>query len=246
MDQYGLIGFPLGHSFSRSYFNERFRKERINAEYLNFEIPTIENFPDILKNNPSLKGLNVTIPYKEKIIPYLDELSIEASTIKAVNVIKIVKNNDKTELIGHNTDVIGFTQSLKPLLKPHHTKALVLGTGGASKAVCHGLNLLGINYQYVSRHESETAISYEQLTPQIMAEHEVIVNCTPIGMYPQTEECPNIPYEQLTPNHLLFDLIYNPDVTLFMQKGIQQGAIAKNGLEMLKLQAIAAWEIWQK
>lgn len=246
MDQYGLIGFPLGHSFSRSYFNERFRKERINAEYLNFEIPTIENFPDILKNNPSLKGLNVTIPYKEKIIPYLDELSIEASSIKAVNVIKIIKNNDKTELIGHNTDVIGFTQSLKPLLKPHHTKALVLGTGGASKAVCHGLNLLGIDYQYVSRHESETAISYEQLTPQIMAEHEVIVNCTPIGMYPHTEECPNIPYEQLTPNHLLFDLIYNPDVTLFMKKGIQQGAIAKNGLEMLKLQAIAAWEIWQK
>ncbi|MBQ8606621.1 MAG: shikimate dehydrogenase [Bacteroidaceae bacterium] len=246
MDQYGLIGFPLGHSFSRSYFNERFRKERINAEYLNFEIPTIENFPDILKSNPSLKGLNVTIPYKEKIIPYLDELSIEASSIKAVNVIKIIKNNDKTELIGHNTDVIGFTQSLKPLLKPHHTKALVLGTGGASKAVCHGLNLLGIDYQYVSRHESETAISYEQLTPQIMAEHEVIVNCTPIGMYPHTEECPNIPYEQLTPNHLLFDLIYNPDVTLFMQKGIQQGAIAKNGLEMLKLQAIAAWEIWQK
>ena len=246
MDQYGLIGFPLGHSFSRSYFNERFRKERINAEYLNFEIPTIENFPDILKSNPSLKGLNVTIPYKEKIIPYLDELSIEASSIKAVNVIKIRKNNYKTELIGHNTDVIGFTQSLKPLLKPHHTKALVLGTGGASKAVCHGLNLLGIDYQYVSRHESETAISYEQLTPQIMAEHEVIVNCTPIGMYPHTEECPNIPYEQLTPNHLLFDLIYNPDVTLFMQKGIQQGAIAKNGLEMLKLQAIAAWEIWQK
>lgn len=246
MDQYGLIGFPLGHSFSRSYFNERFRKERINAEYLNFEIPTIENFPDILKNNPSLKGLNVTIPYKEKIIPYLDELSIEASSIKAVNVIKIVKNNDKTELIGHNTDVIGFTQSLKPLLKPYHAKALVLGTGGASKAVCHGLNLLGIDYQYVSRHESETAISYEQLTPQIMAEHEVIVNCTPIGMYPHTEECPNIPYEQLTPNHLLFDLIYNPDVTLFMQKGIQQGAIAKNGMEMLKLQAIAAWEIWQK
>lgn len=246
MDQYGLIGFPLGHSFSRSYFNERFRKERINAEYLNFEIPTIENFPDILKNNPSLKGLNVTIPYKEKIIPYLDELSIEASSIKAVNVIKIVKNNDKTELIGHNTDVIGFTQSLKPLLKPYHAKALVLGTGGASKAVCHGLNLLGIDYQYVSRHESETAISYEQLTPQIMAEHEVIVNCTPIGMYPHTEECPNIPYEQLTPNHLLFDLIYNPDVTLFIQKGIQQGAIAKNGMEMLKLQAIAAWEIWQK
>lgn len=246
MDQYGLIGFPLGHSFSRSYFNERFRKEKINAEYLNFEISTIENFPDILKNNPSLKGLNVTIPYKEKIIPYLDELSLEASTIKAVNVIKIARNNDKTKLIGHNTDVIGFTQSLKPLLKPHHTKALVLGTGGASKAVCHGLNLLGIDYQYVSRNESETAISYEQLTPQIMAEHKIIVNCTPIGMYPHTEECPNIPYRLLTPNHLLFDLIYNPDVTLFMQKGIQQGAIAKNGLEMLRLQAIAAWEIWQK
>lgn len=246
MDKYGLIGYPLGHSFSKNYFNERFSKNGIDAEYVNFEIPAIEDFPEIIKMNGSLKGLNVTIPYKEKIIPYLNGLSQEAADIKAVNVIQIVENNGEKELIGHNTDVIGFTQSLKPLLKPHHTKALILGTGGASKAVYHGLKQLGLEVQYVSRHESNIAISYEQLTPQIIAEHNVIVNCTPIGMFPHIEECPNIPYEKLTPNHLLFDLIYNPDVTLFMRKGIEQGAIAKNGLEMLRLQAIAAWEIWQK
>ena len=242
MDKYGLIGYPLGHSFSKGFFNDRFQSEGIDAEYINFEIPTIH----VVQENPEIRGLNVTIHYKEKVLDYLDELTPNAMAIKAVNVIKIVRSKGDYKLIGHNTDVIGFTQSMEGLLKPHHKKALVLGTGGASKAICHGLTLLGLEHQLVSRTETEVAICYEQLTPQIMEEYTVIVNTTPLGMYPNTNKCPDIPYECLTSQHLLYDLLYNPDITLFMRKGAAQGATVKNGLEMLLLQAIAGWEIWNE
>lgn len=247
MDKYGLIGYPLGHSFSKNFFNDKFRNEGIDAEYINFEIPSIEDLPAIIESTPNLKGFNVTIPYKEKVISYLDELTPNATAIKAVNVVKIVRGKGKKiRLIGHNSDITGFTQSIQPSLDPHHKKALILGTGGASKAIYHGLKTLGVESIFVSRREAEKIITYQQLTPEIMKEYEVIVNCTPLGMYPKTDECPDIPYELITPDHLLYDLIYNPDTTLFMRKGQAQGAIAKNGLEMLLLQAFAAWKIWQE
>lgn len=246
--KYGLIGYPLGHSFSRGYFNEKFKAEGIDAEYLNFEIPSIDDFMEVIEENPDLKGLNVTIPYKESVINYLDELAPAARQIGAVNVIQIVRQpKGKVKLVGHNSDVIGFTQSIEPLLKPHHRKALVLGTGGASKAVFHGLKSLGIEPTQASRTPKDpTYLTYGQLTPEIMTEHTVIVNTTPLGMYPKTDTCPDIPYELLTADHLLYDVVYNPDETLFMKRGKAQGASVKNGLEMLLLQAFAAWKIWQE
>ena len=246
--KYGLIGYPLGHSFSRGYFNEKFKAEGIDAEYLNFEIPSIIEFNQVIEENPDLCGLNVTIPYKEQVINYLDELAPDARQIGAVNVIQIIRQSKgKVKLVGHNSDVIGFTQSIEPLLKPSHRKALILGTGGASKAVRHGLASLGIEPTYVSRTPKDpTFLTYEQLTPEVMASHTVIVNTTPVGMYPKVDHCPDIPYDLLTPDHLLYDLIYNPDETLFMKRGKAQGATVKNGLEMLLLQAFAAWEIWQR
>ena len=246
--KYGLIGYPLGHSFSRGYFNEKFKAEGIDAEYLNFEIPTIDDFIEVVESNPDLKGLNVTIPYKEQVINYLDELAPDARQIGAVNVIQIIRQpKGKVKLVGHNSDVIGFTQSIEPLLKPHHHKALVLGTGGASKAVFHGLKSLGIEPTYVSRTpKGPSYLTYSQLTPEVRAEHTVIVNTTPLGMYPKTDTCPDIPYDLLTADHLLYDVVYNPDETLFMKRGQAQGATVKNGLEMLLLQAFAAWEIWNR
>lgn len=248
MDKYGLIGYPLGHSFSVTYFNEKFQSENIDAEYVNFEIPSIEDFPEVVDENLNLCGLNVTIPYKEQVIPYLDELDPDTAKIGAVNVIKIIRQGKaKVKLVGYNSDIIGFTQSIEPLLQPHHRKALLLGTGGASKAVYHGLANLGIESTYVSRSKRDgETLTYADLTPEVMAEHTVIVNCTPVGMYPKVDFCPDIPYELLTPRHLLYDLLYNPDETLFMKKGRAQGATVKNGLEMLLLQAFAAWEIWQR
>mgnify|MGYP001039288608 CR=1 FL=1 len=247
MQKYGLIGFPLGHSFSKNYFNQKFEAEKINAQYINFEIPTIKDFKQVLKDNPELNGLNVTIPYKEQIIPYLDELDDDAKKIGAVNVIKFTKGLfGKTKLKGYNSDIIGFKQSIEPLLKETHHKALILGTGGASKAVFQGLKQLGIGATLVSRKTKEYCITYEEITPKIMEHYTVIVNTTPLGMFPNINACPNIPYELLTPQHLLYDLLYNPDETLFMKKGKEQGAVVKNGLEMLLLQAFAAWEIWQK
>jgi shikimate dehydrogenase len=247
MDRYGLIGYPLGHSFSRNFFHEKFAAEGIDAEYVNFEIPRIEDFPNVIKENPQLRGLNVTIPYKQQVIPYLDELNDDARQIGAVNVIQIIRpDKGPVRLVGCNSDVMGFTGSIRPLLKEHHRKALILGTGGASKAVRHGLQKLGLEVTFVSRHAQPGMLTYEALTPEVMADHTVIVNCSPVGMYPHVDECPQIPYEQLSPRHLLFDLIYNPDVTLFMQKGSEQGATVKNGLEMLHLQAIGAWEIWHR
>lgn len=248
MDKYGLIGYPLKHSFSISYFNEKFQSENIDAEYVNFEIPRIEDFMEVVEENPNLRGLNVTIPYKEQVIPYLDELDKDTAKIGAVNVIKIIpQGKGDVKLVGYNSDIIGFTRSIEPLLQSHHVKALILGTGGASKAVFHGLANLGIEATFVSRtKKSNDILTYQELTPEIMQEHTVIVNTTPLGMYPNVDACPDIPYDQLTPNYLLYDLLYNPHETLFMKKGMERGATVKNGLEMLLLQAFVSWEIWNK
>ena len=242
MTKYGIIGNPLGHSFSRGFFTEKFAKEDIDAQYLNFQIPEIGKLPDILRENPELRGINVTIPYKTEVIQYLDELSDEAREIGAVNVVQIRNGHLK----GFNSDIIGFTKSIQPLLKPHHRKALILGTGGASKAIRVGLTRLGLKWKYVSRSPQEGMFTYDDLTADILREYEVIVNCSPVGMFPKVDECPAIPYEYLTPDNLLYDLVYNPETTLFMKKGALQGAIVKNGLEMLHLQAIASWEFWNE
>lgn len=244
MDKYGLIGFPLGHSFSIGYFNEKFANEKIDAEYVNFEIPSIESLPEVLAQNPELKGLNVTIPYKEKVISYLDSISPEAQAIGAVNVIRVTHKGDKTVLRGFNSDVLGFTKSIEPMLEKIHKKALILGTGGASKAINYGLKSLGLETLFVSRTERSDNITYDKITPELIKEYNVIVNCTPLGMYPHVDECPALPYEAMDSHTILYDLIYNPDQTLFMKKGAAQGAQVKNGLEMLLLQAFASWEYW--
>ena len=244
MDKYGLIGYPLGHSFSISYFNQKFADEGINARYMNFEIPNIENLIEVLDSNPELKGLNVTIPYKEKVMEYLDLISPEARAIGAVNVIRVTHEGNNIKLKGFNSDVIGFTQSIEPMLEKHHQKALILGTGGASKAINYGLKSLGLETVYVSRYRRPETICYEDITPEVVREYNVIVNCTPVGMFPKTEQCPNLPYEAMDENNILYDLIYNPDETLFMKRGAEQGANVKNGLEMLLLQAFASWEFW--
>ena len=249
MNTYGLIGYPLGHSFSRKFFTEKFAKEGIDAQYLNFEIPSIEEFPEIIKNNPTLRGLNVTIPYKQQVMQYLDDISEEAKAIGAVNVVKCQLStvNCQLHLTGYNSDVIGFVNSIKPLLKPHHKKALILGTGGASMAIRYGLEKkLGMKTLFVSRSAREGMITYEEVTAEVLKEYEVIVNCSPVGMYPHVDECPALPYEAMNENNLLYDLVYNPLETLFMKKGAAQGATVKNGLEMLHLQAIASWEFWEK
>ncbi len=244
MDKYGLIGFPLGHSFSINFFNEKFENEGIKAKYINFEIPQIEDLPEILASNPELKGLNVTIPYKQKVMAYLDELSPEAKAIGAVNVIRVSHKGKDVVLKGFNSDVIGFTRSIEPMLEPAHKKALILGTGGASRAIEYGLKTLGLETLFVSRTKKENSITYEEVTPEIIREYNVIVNCTPLGMYPKADTCPDIPYEAMDGHTILYDLIYNPDETLFLTKGAKYGAITKNGLEMLLLQAFASWYFW--
>lgn len=248
MEKYGLIGYPLKHSFSKSFFNEKFTSENIPAEYLNFEIPSIKEITEVIESNPSLKGLNVTIPYKEQVIPYLNGLDHTASSVGAVNVIKINRHKGKVSLIGYNSDIIGFTESIESLIKPDMKSALILGTGGASKAVYHGLASLGIESTFVTRNCTGKAncLTYQMLTPEIIKAHKIIVNATPIGMFPDEDRCPNLPYEELGNEHLLYDLLYNPDQTLFLKKGAAQGATVKNGLEMLLLQAYASWDIWQE
>lgn len=243
MDLYGLIGHPLGHSFSKDFFNQKFQTENIDAQYLNFDISTIELLNEVLTRQ-QIKGLNVTIPYKEKVIPFLDELCEEAKSIGAVNVIKVYQQENKIRLKGFNTDVIGFTESLQPLLNPTHKKALILGTGGASKAVQFGLQQLNIETLFVSRRSCDNTLTYSQLTSKVMKEHTIVINCTPVGMHPHTDECPEIPYEFIGEGHILYDLVYNPEETLFLKKGKAVGATTKNGLEMLLLQAKAAWNIW--
>lgn len=244
MDKYGLIGYPLGHSFSVNYFNQKFADEGINAKYINFEIADVEQIIEVLAANPELKGLNVTIPYKERVIEFLDQLSPEARAIGAVNVIRVTHDGDKIHMKGFNSDVIGFTQSIEPMLEDYHKKALVLGTGGASKAICFGLKSLGLETVCVSRYERPETICYKDITPEVVAEYNVIVNCTPVGMFPHSNECPQLPYEALDERNILYDLVYNPDTTLFMKKGAERGAQVKNGLEMLLLQAFASWEMW--
>jgi shikimate dehydrogenase len=241
MRLYGLIGYPLAHSFSKKYFTEKFEKEGLyNCRYENFPIVSIEKFKTVLDLNPELKGLNVTIPYKEQVIPYLNEASSVVQNIKACNCIKI----EDGKLIGYNTDVIAFERSLKSQLQPYHTKALVLGTGGAAKAVAFVLEKLHINCQFVSRKFSSNNISYEQITPATIADHLLIINTTPLGMHPHVSEMPVLMYNAITSKHYLFDLIYNPEKTLFLKKGEEKGAIIKNGYEMLVLQAEESWKIW--
>ena len=306
--EYGLLGYPLGHSFSRAFFLEKFAREGIDATYLNFELPSADLLQQVIAEHPGLRGLNVTLPHKQAVIPLLDELSDEARAIGAVNVIRITRQGGRPHLKGFNSDIIGFMDSIRPLLKPHHTRALVLGTGGASKAICHGLEKLGIEWRYVSRTRTpnqpsspqspsplgqpssqtpplgqpsspeasplglpssseafplglpsapqDTSVgcsayspslpplTYSDVTPSLLADYTVIVNCTPLGMYPKVDAAPPLPYAALSPRHLLFDLVYNPEVTLFMQQGRRFGATVKSGLEMLHRQAVASWEFW--
>lgn len=250
MDTYGLIGFPLKHSFSAKFFAEKFHKEKIEAEYLNFEIDDIQLIRHTIIFNRRLKGLNVTIPYKEQIIPFLDEISPEAEKIGAVNVIKVERKPDDMyyyRLTGYNTDYIGFKQSLLPLInRSNHKKALILGTGGASKAVAQALTDIQIDWLFVSRTAGDRKLTYSELTPSTVAEYTLIINASPVGTFPDIESCPDIPYSFLTHHHLLYDLIYNPEETLFLRKGREMGAATKNGREMLELQALAAWDIWNK
>lgn len=243
MDKYGLIGKTLGHSFSRGYFNNRFAEEHLDAVYSNYEIPSIDGLKDILEDK-EIVGLNVTIPYKQDVIPLLDGLSDEANRIGAVNVVKIDKETRK--LTGYNTDVLGFVESIRPLIKPNHRKALILGTGGASKAVQYGLSQLGIECLFVSRTKRKGLITYSDINSDVLAEHKIIVNCTPLGTFPNIKECPELPFNLLNEDFLLFDLVYNPEMTQFLKQGKANGATIKNGLEMLHLQAKYAWGIWQK
>ncbi len=242
MDKYGIIGYPLGHSFSRAFFTEKFQREHIDAEYVNFEIPSADMLPGIVQANPNLRGLNVTLPHKEAVIPMLDELSDEAKEIGAVNVIRVRDGRLK----GFNSDIIGFMDSIRPLLKPWHQHALVLGTGGASRAIRVGLQRLGIQWTYVSRTPAPGRLTYADLTSDLMEHYQVIVNCSPVGMFPRVDACPDIPYQLLTDRHLLYDLVYNPQETLFLKRGAEHGAAVKNGLEMLRLQALASWRFWNE
>ena len=241
--KFGLVGKNISYSFSKKYFTEKFQKLGLNTyKYTNYDIPEIEEFPFILyQREDEFKGFNVTIPYKKSIIKYLDEIDADAERIGAVNTIKVTDDN---KLVGYNTDVYGFQKSLEPLLQKHHKKALILGTGGASKAIANVLNKLAIEYEFVSRNVSENCLLYSILTQQIIEEHTVIINCTPLGTYPNIDEAPNIPYEFITNKHVLFDLIYNPTETRFLQEGKRRGAMIKNGFEMLELQAEKSWKIW--
>jgi shikimate dehydrogenase len=240
---FGLLGKNISYSFSRGYFTEKFKElNLIKNKYVNFDIQKIEHFPAIVKEAENLKGMNVTIPYKEEVLKYLDKLDSTAKKIGAVNTIKFTKRGN---LKGYNSDVVGFESSIKPLLKKHHKKALILGTGGASKAIAYALKKNKIKYKFVSRKpEGKKEISYDSLTQELLHKYFVIINCTPLGTSPDIEKCPNIPYQYLTNKHLLFDLIYNPEVSTFLSKGKEKGATIKNGHEMLELQAEESWRIW--
>ncbi len=246
MKLYGLIGYPLSHSKSQEYFLKKFNEQDIsNCDYKLFELEDLISFPELVRNTSELAGLNITIPFKQSIISYLDEINPTAKKIGAVNCIKIEKSNEKIHLKGFNTDVFGFESSLKPILKPWHKKALILGTGGSSKAVAHVLEKLEIEHIFVSRNPViPEPINYHQLNKDIIEEHTLIINTTPVGMFPNTNISPAIPYQYLNKNHLLFDLVYNPQETLYIRKGKEKSATIKNGLEMLYLQAEKSWEIW--
>jgi shikimate dehydrogenase len=245
MKHLGLIGYPLSHSFSVKYFTEKFRREGITGfEYVNYPIQSVRELMPLLEEKQDLIGLNVTIPHKKEVIPLLDEIDPEAAKIGAVNTIRIKRSPGNIHLKGYNSDAYGFRESLIPLLGAGHRYALVLGTGGASKAVTHVLEQLGINFQYVSRTPAEGQLHYLDLCYAVMKKHTLIVNTTPLGTHPNTSAFPNIPYDLLTPDHVLYDLVYNPPETEFLRLGRQKGARIMNGHEMLVLQAEKSWEIW--
>jgi shikimate dehydrogenase len=245
MIKLGLIGYPLGHSFSKNYYLAKFEKENINnVDYDLYPIEHIDMFQTLFNNDQSFRGFNVTTPHKQAVIPFLDELSEEAAIMNAVNCITITYKDGEHFLKGHNTDAYGFQKSLEPLLKSHHNKALILGNGGAAKAVLFSLDKLGIEYLIVSRNQHTGDVTYEDLTENIISEYSLIINCSPVGTFPNIENCPNIPYNGIGENHLLYDLIYNPEETLFLKKGKERGAATKNGYEMLVAQAEKNWEIW--
>jgi shikimate dehydrogenase len=243
MNLYGLIGYPLGHSFSKQYFTEKFEREGlVDCFFESFPIPSIDQFPDLLAANPALMGLGVTIPYKEQVLQFVDELSDEVKKIGATNSIKISGN----KLIAYNTDIVGFEQSFSRLLQPHHTKALVLGSGGASKAVQYVLDKMGIDFLVVTRKAASKGLTlqYDDIDQGIMAEYSIIINCTPVGMSPNENDAPPIPYQLLSAGHYLYDLVYKPAKTFFLEKGQERGAITQNGYDMLLIQAEASWKIW--
>jgi shikimate dehydrogenase len=246
MRKFGLIGYPLGHSFSKGFFTEKFKNENISGcVYDNYPIESIDLLPSLIKSNPELIGLNVTIPYKEQVIPFVDKIDEKALNIGAINTLKIIRNGEDFKIEGYNTDCYGFEQPLKKVIKKHHKKALILGTGGASKAVKFVLVDMGIEYLNVSRNKSgDNTISYQQVTSDIIQEYHIIINTSPLGMFPDIGSFPDIPYEALSEKHILYDLVYNPEKTSFLQKGEQKKATLINGLPMLYLQAEKSWEIW--
>ncbi len=250
MEIYGLIGYPLAHSFSSKFFNRKFQREGIHAEYLNFEIEEVTEVRRVVLSNPRLRGLNVTIPHKEAILPFLDEITPEAKAIGAVNAIRVERSTDNGHdyrLTGQNTDYVGVRESIAPLLNPaKHRNALVLGTGGASKAVTHALSDLGMGWTLVSRTPAKEQLGYDELSPEVLKRYTVIINATPVGTFPNVKQCPPLPYDYLTTDHLLYDLVYNPEETLFLKKGKERGASIKNGREMLERQALAAWDFWHE
>ncbi|PHR14682.1 MAG: shikimate dehydrogenase [Aequorivita sp.] len=241
VSKFGLIGKNIHYSFSKKFFSEKFKRENLPFTYENFDIPSIEKFPEIISNTPNLKGLNVTIPYKEKVIPFLDSLASDAEKIGAVNTIKFSENG---KLTGYNTDHFGFHKALEPFLPLQKKTALILGTGGASKAVAFALQHLGFDFKFVSRNKGNRILEYSALNKTVIENNLLIINCTPLGTFPNIADCPPLPYQFLTENHLLFDLIYNPDETEFLKRGKLQGAATTNGLIMLELQAMKAWTIW--
>ena len=240
---FGLLGRDISYSFSRGYFTKKFTALNLeHHSYVNFDIPKIEDFPSIIENNESIKGINVTIPYKEEVMAYLDKIDKTAKEIGAVNTIKITKRGN---LKGYNSDVVGFEKSIVPLLEKHHKKALILGTGGASKAIAYALKLNNIKYKFVSRKpKTKKQISYNDLSQEIIQDYSIIVNSTPLGTSPDVDKCPAIPYQFITSKHLLYDLIYNPEISKFLANGKANGAKIKNGYEMLELQAEESWRIW--
>lgn len=242
MNTYGLIGNPVEHSFSEKYFSEKFKREKISAVYKTFPLKEITEIQNLIQKEKELKGLNVTIPYKESILPFLDEVKPQAASIGAVNTIKFVNG----KRIGYNSDAFGFMKSLFPLLEKQHTHALVLGTGGASKAVVHALNSLGVEHKMVSRSPKENQLGYPDLDEEIIQEYKLIINCTPLGTYPRIDESPAIPYSFLGREHLLYDLTYNPAITQFLAHGQHQGCKIFNGQKMLEYQAERSWEIWNE
>jgi shikimate dehydrogenase len=247
MKTFGLIGYRLGYSFSRNFFTEKFRNESLaDHEYVNFELDSIDEFPGIFDRDKNIFGLNCTIPYKQQIMPFLNEIDAEAAMVGAVNTVKITRYNEKRYLKGFNTDIYGFENSLRPMLEEKHKKALILGTGGASKAIKYILNKLQIEFVSATIEDQifEKEIRYTQIDEQLLKEYLIIVHATPLGTFPKVDQCPDIPYQFITADHVCFDLVYNPEETLFLKKAKAQGAKTKNGLEMLHLQAIKSWEIW--